>query len=398
MCHANPTWGAPRIHGELLKLGIAIAEATVGHYMVRRRPPPSQTWRTFLTNHIGQLVSVDFFVVPTLTFRVLFVFVVLAHDRRQILHVNVTGYPTAAWTAQQIRNAFPWDTAPRFLLRDRDGTYGHNFRACLEAMEIDEVLTAPQSPWQNPYVERLIGSMRRECVDHVIVLNERSLHRILRSYIDYYHLWRTASLVGQGCARKPTRRACCTGRGHGDAARGRPAPQLPSSRGLTTAMDGRRRKTVHAARRPEERPKDASHSSTFTECTAAMLTLPSFAGPTSARSVTRTVRMRFSVGTQVPVRIGILCVRRNWLQWNTGAARDPARAAYCRSGRRRWSASITLSCCVIVTAQRASSTTAISKGVGARMRAGLRASNLRARHLPMRYETGLPSSVIRFRT
>ena len=132
MCHANPTWGAPRIHGELLKLGIAIAEATVGHYMVRRRPPPSQTWRTFLTNHIGQLVSVDFFVVPTLTFRVLFVFVVLAHDRRQILHVNVTGYPTAAWTAQQIRNAFPWDTAPRFLLRDRDGTYGHNFRAISE--------------------------------------------------------------------------------------------------------------------------------------------------------------------------------------------------------------------------------------------------------------------------
>ena len=128
MCHANPTWGAPRIHGELLRLGIAIAEATVGHYMVRRRPPPSQTWRTFLTNHIGQLVSVDFFVVPTLTFRVLFVFVVLAHDRRQILHVNVTGHPTAAWTAQQIRNAFPWDTAPRFLLRDRDGTYGHNFR------------------------------------------------------------------------------------------------------------------------------------------------------------------------------------------------------------------------------------------------------------------------------
>ena len=300
MCHANPTWGAPRIHGELLKLGIAIAEATVGHYMVRRRPPPSQTWRTFLTNHIGQLVSVDFFVVPTLTFRVLFVFVVLAHDRRQILHVNVTGYPTAAWTAQQIRNAFPWDTAPRFLLRDRDGTSGHNFRACLEAMEIDEVLTAPQSPWQNPYVDRLIGSMRRECVDHVIVLNERSLHRILRSYIDYYHLWRTHLSLGKDApVSRRVEPARCTGRGHGDAARGRPAPQLPSSRGLTTAMDGRRRKTVHAARRPEERPKDASHSSTFTECTAAMLTLPSFAGPTSARSVTRTVRMRFSVGTSV---------------------------------------------------------------------------------------------------
>ena len=143
--------------------------------MVRRRPPPSQTWRTFLTNHVNQLVSVDFFVVPTFTFRVLFVFVVLAHDRRQILHVNVTGHPTAAWTAQQIRNAFPWDTAPRFLLRDRDGTYGEACQACLDAMGIDEVLTPPRSPWQNPYVERLIGSMRRECVDHVVVLNERSL-------------------------------------------------------------------------------------------------------------------------------------------------------------------------------------------------------------------------------
>ena len=143
MCRANPTWGAPRIHGELLKLGITIAEATVGHYMVRRRPPPSQTWRTFLTNHVNQLVSVDFFVVPTFTFRVLFVFVVLAHDRRQILHVNVTGHPTAAWTAQQIRNAFPWDTAPRFLLRGRDGTYGEACQACLDAMGIDEVLTPP---------------------------------------------------------------------------------------------------------------------------------------------------------------------------------------------------------------------------------------------------------------
>ena len=197
MCHANPTWGAPRIHGELLKLGIAIGEATVGTYMVRRRPPPSQTWRTFLTNHVGQLVSVDFFVVPTLTFRVLFVFVVLAHGRRQILHVNVTGHPTAAWTAQQIRHAFPWDTAPRFLSRDRDGTYGQDFRACLEALEIDEVLTAPQSPWQNPYVERLIGSMRRECVDHVIVLNERSLQRTLRSYVDYYQHWRTHLALGK---------------------------------------------------------------------------------------------------------------------------------------------------------------------------------------------------------
>ena len=177
MGRANPTWGAPRINGELLKLGIEIAETTVAHDLVRRRPPPSQTWRTFLKNHVSQLVAVDF--------------IVLAHDRRQILHLNVTAHPTAAWTAQQIRNAFPWDTAPRFLLRDRDGTYGSAFRTCLEAMTIDEVLTAPHSPWQNPYIERLIGSMRRECIDHVIVLNERSLQRLLRSYVDYYHHWRT---------------------------------------------------------------------------------------------------------------------------------------------------------------------------------------------------------------
>lgn len=128
MCLANSTWDAPRIHGELLKLGIQIAESTVGQYLVLRRRPPSQTWRTFLANHVGQLVAVDFFVVPTLTYRVLFVFVVLAHDRRRIVHVNVTEQPTAAWSAQQFRNAFPWDTAPRYLLRDRDGIYGRAVR------------------------------------------------------------------------------------------------------------------------------------------------------------------------------------------------------------------------------------------------------------------------------
>ncbi len=147
---ANPLWGAPRIHGELQKLGLTVSQATVAKYLGRRDGSPSQTWRTFLTNHVGQLVSVDFFVVPTLTCRVLFVFIVLTHERRQIVHVNVTEHPTAAWTAQQFRNAFPWDTAPRFLLRDRDGTYGPAVRACLKAMEIEEVLSAPQSPWQNP--------------------------------------------------------------------------------------------------------------------------------------------------------------------------------------------------------------------------------------------------------
>ena len=191
MCLSNPGWGAPRVHGELLKLGIGVGETSVAIYMVRWRKPPSQTWRTFLDNHLRQIVAVDFFVVPTLTFRVLFVFVVLAHDRRRILHFNVTSHPTAEWTAQQIREAFPWETAPRFLLRDRDGIYGKAFRDCVKAMGIEEVKTAPRSPWQNPYAERLIGSIRRECLDHVFVFNERSLKRVLRSYVDYYHNFRT---------------------------------------------------------------------------------------------------------------------------------------------------------------------------------------------------------------
>ena len=206
---------------------------------------------------MSQLVSVDFFVVPTLTFRVLFVFVVLAHDRRQIVHVNVTGHPTAAWTSQQLRNAFPWDTAPRFLLHDRDGTYGDQFRACLDAMGIDEVLTAPRSPWQNPYVERLIGSMRRECVDHVMVLNERSLRRILRSYIDYYQHWRTHLALGKD---PPVRRVV------------EPAA-------------------------PEERREDASPPSIPRSAGLRSLRWLSFTGSRPRRSVTRTVRMRFLVGT-----------------------------------------------------------------------------------------------------
>ncbi len=172
-------------------------ETSVALYMVRGRKPPSQTWRTFLDNHLRQIVAVDFFVVPTLTFRVLFVFVVLAHDHRRILHFNVTSHPTAEWAAQQIREAFPWETTPRFLLRDRDGIYGKAFRDCVKAMGVEEVKTAPRSPWQNPYAERLIGSIRRECLDHVIVFNERSLKRILRSYVDYYHNSRTRLSLGK---------------------------------------------------------------------------------------------------------------------------------------------------------------------------------------------------------
>jgi len=162
---ARPTWAAPRIHGELLKLGIDVSQTTVSKYMVRRRKPPFQTWRAFLDNHVKQLVSIDFFVVPTIDFKLLFVFLVLAHERRRIIHFNVTHHPTAAWAAQQLLQAFPWDPAPHYLLRDRDSIYGETFRGIVASMGISEVLTAPRSSWQSPYVERLIGSIRRKCLD-----------------------------------------------------------------------------------------------------------------------------------------------------------------------------------------------------------------------------------------
>ena len=174
MTTANPLWGAPRIHGELAKLGM-VSERTVSRLLRRPRRPPSQTWRTFLTNHVATLVSMDFFTVPTLTGHVLFVLVLLSHQRRRIVHLAITEHPTATWTAQQMIEAFPGDTAPRWLLRDRDATYGDVFRRRVASMGIEEVISSPSSPWQNPYAERLIGSMRRECLDHVIVLGERHL-------------------------------------------------------------------------------------------------------------------------------------------------------------------------------------------------------------------------------
>ena len=191
MSQANSRWGAPRVHGELLKLGIEISQAAVSKYMVRRRKPPSPSWRAFLNNHVKDLVSIDFFTVSTVTFRVLFVFVVLAQDRRRVVHFNVTDSPTARWAAQQIVEAFPWDSAPRYLLRDRDGIYGQEFTSRVDHMGIKEVKTAARSPWQSPYVERLIGTLRRECLDHVIVVSENHLRRILRDYLAYYHSCRT---------------------------------------------------------------------------------------------------------------------------------------------------------------------------------------------------------------
>jgi transposase InsO family protein len=197
MCRENPGWGAPRIHGELLKLGIDIGESSVSKYMVRARKPPSQTWRTFLENHLKQLVSIDFFTVPTLRFQVLYVFLVLAHDRRRILHFNVTAHPTAEWTGQQLRETFPFDQLPRYLLRDRDAIFGHDFREQVRDMGIQEVLSTPRSPWQRAYVERVIGSIRRECLDHVIVFHEASLRRTLNLYFDYYHRSRTHLSLGK---------------------------------------------------------------------------------------------------------------------------------------------------------------------------------------------------------
>ena len=191
LANDNPTWGAPRIHGELLKLGFAVAQSTVSKYLPRKRRPPDeavrQRWRTFLTNHLSQAAGIDFFLIPTLTFRLLYGFVVLSHDRRRILHLAVTEHPTGEWTKRQLLEAFPWDSAPRFLHRDRDSIYDSEVRAAVKALGIDDVPSAPRSPWQNPYAERVIGSIRFDMLDHVIVLGEGHARRLLRGYKAYYN-------------------------------------------------------------------------------------------------------------------------------------------------------------------------------------------------------------------
>jgi transposase InsO family protein len=191
MATANPLWGAPRIHGELRTLGVDVSERTVSRLLEPRTRPRSQTWKTFLTNHLGSAAAVDFFTVPTLTGRLLFVLVVLSHCRRRIVHFNITEHPTATWAAQQVVEAFPDDTAPKWLHRDRDSVYSESFHQRVAGMGIAQVVSAPASPWQNPFVERLIGSIRRECLDHMIVLNARHLQRVLTIYSRYYHRSRT---------------------------------------------------------------------------------------------------------------------------------------------------------------------------------------------------------------
>ncbi len=199
MWKSNTTWGSPRIVGELRKLGINVAKSTVEKYRPQVRKPHSPTWRAFLNNHVKDLVACDFFTVPTVTFKVLFVFVILTHERRRIAHFNVTEHPTTQWTSQQVVEAFPWDEAPRYLLRDRDAIYGAQFQQRVGTIGIEEVKTAPRSPWQNPYCERIIGSIRRDMLDHVIVLNERHLKRLLTEYVIYYHRFRTHLSLDMDC-------------------------------------------------------------------------------------------------------------------------------------------------------------------------------------------------------
>src|ERR1700731_1257478 len=204
----NPLWGAPRIHGELLKLGFEVAQSSVAKYMVKRRGPPSQGWRTFLHNHAPDIAAMDLFVVPTIGFDLLYGFLIVRIDRRELVWINVTTNPTAEWIARQITEAFPWDEAPRYVIRDRDQIYGAVVTRRLRAMGIRDKPITPASPWQNGFAERLIGSIRRECVDHIIVFGEEHLRRILKSYADYYNCVRThRSLHKDAPVSRPVQRS-----------------------------------------------------------------------------------------------------------------------------------------------------------------------------------------------
>ena len=191
MSLANPLWGAPRIHGELLKLGIEIGQTSVAKYMARRRAPPSQGWKTFLCNHADGIAAMDLFVVPTIPFRLLYGLLIMGHGRRQILWFGVTAHPTAEWIANQLTEACGWEQIPSYLIRDRDGAYGEIFIRRVRSIGIRDRPTSPRSPWQNAYAERLIGSIRKECIDHIVIFGERHLRHVLLSYMTYYNDART---------------------------------------------------------------------------------------------------------------------------------------------------------------------------------------------------------------
>jgi transposase InsO family protein len=207
MSLANRLWGAPRIHGELLKLGIEVAQSTVAKYMAKSGRARSQTWKTFLRTHTASIAAMDFLIVPTIGFKLLFVLVILRHQRRRLISLTVTTNPTAEWIAHRITDAFPWNEAPDYLIRDRDASYGHAVTRRLAAMGIRDHPTAPRSPWQNGHAERLIGSIRRECLDHIVVFGEAHLRQILAAYAGYYNELRThLSLDKDSPAHRPIHR------------------------------------------------------------------------------------------------------------------------------------------------------------------------------------------------
>ena len=200
MVAENPTWGAPRIHGELLMLGFDLSERTISRWMKRapRDPELAKRWLAFLRNHREAIGAMDFFTVPTITFVLLYCFFVISHDRRRILHFNVTKHPTSRWIVQQLRAAFPFESVPRFLIFDRDGKYGLEVPAVVRSMKISPVRTSFESPWQNGVAERWVESCRRDLLDHVIAVNERHLKRLLSAYVRYYHEDRTHLGLGKG--------------------------------------------------------------------------------------------------------------------------------------------------------------------------------------------------------
>ena len=208
MSIANPLWGAPRIHGELLKLGIDVGQTSVAKYMARRRGPPSQGWKTFLRNHADGIAAMDLFVVPTVSFRLLYGLLIVGHGRRRILWLGVTAHPTAEWVANQLTQACGWERAPLYLIRDRDACYGTIFVRRVQSLGIRDHPTSARSPWQNGYAERLIGSIRRECLDHVVVFGEHHLRHVLACYMDYYNAVRTHLSLGKDAPhRRPVQLA-----------------------------------------------------------------------------------------------------------------------------------------------------------------------------------------------
>ena len=216
MSIANPLWGAPRIHGELLKIGIDVGQTSVAKYMARRRGPPSQGWKTFVLNHADGIAAMDLFVVPTVSFQLLYGLLIMGHSRRRILWLGVTAHPTAEWLANQLTQAFGWERPLNYLIRDRDACYGNLFVRRVRSLGIRDRPTSPRSPWQNGYAERLIGSIRRECLDHVVVFGERHLRHLLLSYVNYYNSVRThLSLAKDSPACAP----CACSRTHPTTAR-----------------------------------------------------------------------------------------------------------------------------------------------------------------------------------